>query len=181
MYPKAQKKASVCHLFLTSQSHKQTGLLPFSHIYGLIVLIHVGPYRGDGVVVMPRYDFAGMLQSIQRYKINILYLVPPMIIHMINQREACKKYDLSSVRAAFSGAAPLGKSTIAELNALFPEWAVRQGVRFFPFFIKRPHQLLFRRHKEGSHEHSHALERVFPLPLLTKILDIRSQQWLYQC
>ncbi|KAF1822264.1 amp dependent CoA ligase [Dissoconium aciculare CBS 342.82] len=103
------------------------GLLPFSHIYGLIVLIHVGPYRGDGVIVMPKYDFTGMLQAIERYKINILYLVPPMIIHMTNQKAASKKFDLSSVRAAFSGAAPLGSSTAAELKEMFPDWALRQG------------------------------------------------------
>jgi acyl-CoA synthetase (AMP-forming)/AMP-acid ligase II len=101
--------------------------LPFSHIYGLIVLIHVGPYRGDGVIVMPKYDFTGMLQAIERYKINILYLVPPMIIHMTNQKAASKKFDLSSVRAAFSGAAPLGSSTAAELKEMFPDWALRQG------------------------------------------------------
>jgi acyl-CoA synthetase (AMP-forming)/AMP-acid ligase II len=104
-----------------------SGLLPFSHIYGLVVLIHVGPYRGDGVIVMPKYDFTGMLQAIERYKIAMLYLVPPMIIHMTNQKAACAKFDLSSVRAAFSGAAPLGSSTAAELGTMFPNWALRQG------------------------------------------------------
>lgn len=103
------------------------GLLPLSHIYGLIVIAHSGPYRGDGVIVLPKYDFNWLLQSIQDYKINMLYLVPPMIIHLTKQKEECKKFDLSSVRGCFTGAAPLGKETADELSQQFPNWAVRQG------------------------------------------------------
>jgi acyl-CoA synthetase (AMP-forming)/AMP-acid ligase II len=103
------------------------GLLPMSHIYGLIVIAHVGPYRGDGVIVLPKYDFNWLLQSIQDYKIHMLYLVPPMIIHLTKARETCAKYDLSSVRGAFTGAAPLGKETADDLSKMFPKWAVRQG------------------------------------------------------
>ncbi|CAK4031016.1 acyl- ligase easD-like [Lecanosticta acicola] len=103
------------------------GLLPMSHIYGLIVISHVGPYRGDGVVVLPKYDFKWLLQAIQDHKIALLYLVPPMIIHLTKSKEVCKQYDLSSVRAAFTGAAPLGEETADELAKMFPSWSVRQG------------------------------------------------------
>ncbi|EME45194.1 hypothetical protein DOTSEDRAFT_71047 [Dothistroma septosporum NZE10] len=103
------------------------GLLPMSHIYGLIVIAHVGPYRGDGVVVLPKYDFKWLLQSIQDYKIRMLYLVPPMIIHITKAKEICRQYDLSSVRAAFTGAAPLGKETANDLAEMYPNMAVRQG------------------------------------------------------
>nr|POF25865.1 acyl-coa ligase easd [Quercus suber] len=103
------------------------GLLPFSHIYGLIVICHVGAYRGDGVVVLPKYDFKGLLQVIQDYKIAMLYLVPPMIIHITKSRQILKQYDLSSVRAIFTGAAPLGKETAADLLDLFPKWTIQQG------------------------------------------------------
>nr|POF06983.1 acyl-coa ligase easd [Quercus suber] len=103
------------------------GLLPFSHIYGLIVICHVGAYRGDGVVVLPKYDFKGLLQVIQSHKIAMLYLVPPMIIHITKSREILKQYDLSSVRAIFTGAAPLGKETAEDLLALFPKWVIQQG------------------------------------------------------
>jgi acyl-CoA synthetase (AMP-forming)/AMP-acid ligase II len=103
------------------------GLLPMSHIYGLIVISHVGPYRGDGVVVLPKYDFKWLLQAIQDYKIRMLYLVPPMIIHLTKAADICKQYDLSSVRAAFTGAAPLGKETADDLNKMFPSWSILQG------------------------------------------------------
>lgn len=103
------------------------GLLPLSHIYGLIVIAHVGPYRGDGVVVLPKYDFKLLLQTIQDYKIATLYLVPPMIIHLTNAKDIVKKYDLSSVHGCFTGAAPLGKETAEDLQGMFPAWDVRQG------------------------------------------------------
>lgn len=103
------------------------GLLPMSHIYGLIVISHVGPYRGDGVIVLPRYDFKSMLQAIQDYKISMLYLVPPMIIHFTNAQDTVKQYDTSSVTAVFTGAAPMGKETAEALQEMFPKIALKQG------------------------------------------------------
>ena len=46
-----------------------------SHIYGLVVVAHGHVYRGDGVIVLPKFEFATFLESIQRFKINSLYLV----------------------------------------------------------------------------------------------------------
>ncbi|QIW94744.1 hypothetical protein AMS68_000262 [Peltaster fructicola] len=103
------------------------GLLPMSHIYALVVICHASPYRGDGVVVLPKYDFKLLLQSIQDFKISMLYVVPPMIIHITKSRDICKQYDLSSVKGLFTGAAPLGPETAAELQSQYPAWAVRQG------------------------------------------------------
>lgn len=46
-----------------------------SHIYGLVVICHASVYRGDGVIVLPKFDFTTTLQAIQDHKINSLYLV----------------------------------------------------------------------------------------------------------
>lgn len=51
------------------------GLLPMSHIYGLVVICHSSCYRGDGVIVLPKFEFTQTLESIQRFKIHSLYLV----------------------------------------------------------------------------------------------------------
>lgn len=111
----------------THYTENALGLLPLSHIYGLIVIAHSSTYRGDGVIVLPKYDFKWLLTSIQDYKISMLFLVPPMIIHLTKQKEECKKFDLSSVRGCFTGAAPLGKETADELSKQFPKWHIRQG------------------------------------------------------
>jgi ribosome assembly protein SQT1 len=51
------------------------GLLPFSHIYGLVFVCHASVYQGDGVIVLPKFEFRSTLQAIQDYKISTLFLV----------------------------------------------------------------------------------------------------------
>ncbi len=53
----------------------QLGLLPFSHIYGLVVVAQVGTYRGDGVIVLPKFELKTLLETIQRFKINFMHIV----------------------------------------------------------------------------------------------------------
>ncbi|ORY17230.1 hypothetical protein BCR34DRAFT_671304 [Clohesyomyces aquaticus] len=103
------------------------GLLPMSHIYGLVVICHASVYRGDGVIVLPKFEFASTLESIQRFKIGSLFLVPPIIILMTKNKPLLDKYDLSSVWSIFTGAAPLGKETAEDLQKLYPSWSIRQG------------------------------------------------------
>lgn len=51
------------------------GLLPLSHIYGLIVIAQASTYRGDGVIILPKFELQSYLNAIQNYKISTLYLV----------------------------------------------------------------------------------------------------------
>jgi acyl-CoA synthetase (AMP-forming)/AMP-acid ligase II len=103
------------------------GALPFSHIYGLTIISHCGMYRGDEIIVLHRFDLKKVLELVQNYKINQLYIVPPILIQLIRNAELCKSYDLNSVRFAMSGAAPLGKETITQIAQLFPRWKLGQG------------------------------------------------------
>lgn len=103
------------------------GLLPFSHIYGLVVISLATTHRGDEIIVLPKFEMASYLTAIQRFKINTLYLVPPIIIAMINNPQVCGKFDLSSVVTIFTGAAPLGKETAEDIQKQYPKWIVRQG------------------------------------------------------
>ncbi|KAJ5689000.1 Acyl-CoA ligase inpC [Penicillium macrosclerotiorum] len=102
-------------------------LLPQSHIYSLVVICHAGPYRGDQAVVLPKFELKSYLASIQNFKITGLYLVPPIIINMLRSQEVCSKYDLSSVKILFTGAAPLGMETATEFLKIYPNVLIRQG------------------------------------------------------
>lgn len=102
-------------------------LLPMSHIYSLVVMCHTGPYRGDACIVLPKFEMATYLNAIQNYKIGSLYVVPPIIILMAKNKAVLEKYDLSSVKIVFTGAAPLGKETAEELGEQYPTWLIRQG------------------------------------------------------
>lgn len=116
----ARKKAGV-------ETQVAMGLLPFSHIYGLVVVAHAATWRGDEVIVLPKFEFTDFLQAIERFKINYIPVVPPIVVRMLSGRDTLKKYDLSSIRLVFTGAAPLGKETSEELLKLYPKWKVGQG------------------------------------------------------
>lgn len=46
---------------------------------------------------------------------------------MLSTQDVCSKYDLSSVKSLFTGAAPLGMETAADFLKLYPKVLVRQG------------------------------------------------------
>lgn len=51
------------------------GLLPLSHIYGLVVIAQASTQRGDGVIILPKFELQSYLSAIQTHKITTLYLV----------------------------------------------------------------------------------------------------------
>jgi acyl-CoA synthetase (AMP-forming)/AMP-acid ligase II len=57
------------------KTQTELGLLPMSHIYALVVICHTGVWRGDEVVVLPKFDLKTFLAAIQDYKIENLLVV----------------------------------------------------------------------------------------------------------
>ncbi|KAM7209621.1 hypothetical protein V8F20_000024 [Naviculisporaceae sp. PSN 640] len=109
------------------ETERMVGLLPLSHIYGLVVLGHTAVWRGDQIVVLPRFEFTEFLTAIEKYKLTTLHVVPPIIVRILSGKDICKKYDLSSVRMIYTGAAPTGKQTVEELLRIYPTWNLCQG------------------------------------------------------
>ncbi|KAL3476937.1 hypothetical protein BJX99DRAFT_227197 [Aspergillus californicus] len=103
------------------------GLLPQSHIYGLVVMCHAAPFRGDQVIVLPKFELGSYLAAIQQYRISVLCVVPPIIITMLRNPQICNQYDLSSALCVYTGAAPLGKETALDFQKVYPKVAVRQA------------------------------------------------------
>jgi acyl-CoA synthetase (AMP-forming)/AMP-acid ligase II len=91
-------------------------VLPFFHIYGMVVIMKLGLAGGATIVSMPRFDMQDFLTAIQKYKLTVLPLVPPIILGMV-KHPALSQFDLSSVRLVFSGAAPLGEDLVRQLSA----------------------------------------------------------------
>ncbi|MBI5879204.1 MAG: AMP-binding protein [Chloroflexi bacterium] len=85
------------------------GVLPFYHIYGMVVLMNFPMYKGGECVTLPRFDLEQFLQTIEKYKITHLYLVPPIILALA-KHPLVDKYNLKSVKLINSGAAPLDES-----------------------------------------------------------------------
>jgi acyl-CoA synthetase (AMP-forming)/AMP-acid ligase II len=73
----------------------------------MVVIMNLALYVGATVITMPRFDLEGCLQILERHRVTFAYVVPPIVLALAKS-PLVEKYDLSSVRALFSGAAPLG-------------------------------------------------------------------------
>ena len=90
-------------------------VLPFFHIYGMVVIMMLGLAGGGTIVVMPRFDLQEFLGAVQKYRATVLPLVPPIVLGLV-KHPAVAQFDLSSVRLVFSGAAPLGEEIARALS-----------------------------------------------------------------
>ncbi|MEW6200330.1 MAG: AMP-binding protein, partial [bacterium] len=93
-------------------------VLPLAHAYGLTVLLGGFALGGKGVI-MRWFDTEKVLETIQKYRVEIMAGVPTMYIYMLNHR-GVEKYDLSSMRIWLSAAAPLPIETYRAFEARFP-------------------------------------------------------------
>ena len=82
-------------------------VLPFFHIYGMVVIMGCGLKAGATVVTLPRFDLETFLDTIQRHRVTRAYVVPPIALALA-KHPVVDAYDLSSLRYLVSGAAPLG-------------------------------------------------------------------------
>ncbi|HUJ76062.1 MAG TPA: AMP-binding protein, partial [bacterium] len=88
-------------------------VLPFFHIYGMVVILMLALAQGSTLITMPRFDMEDFLATVQKYKITIAPLVPPIVLGLA-KHPAVDKYNLSSLRLIFCGAAPLGEAMAQE-------------------------------------------------------------------
>ncbi|KAL2373020.1 4-coumarate-CoA ligase [Blastomyces gilchristii SLH14081] len=102
--------------------------LPMYHAMAQNIFIASSLSRGIPVYIMARFDFVQMLEAVQKLRITSLTVVPPIAVALA-KHPLVKKYDLSSVLAVSSGAAPLSREISEEVEALFPagKLYVRQG------------------------------------------------------
>ncbi len=63
--------------------------------------------------------------------------MPPIVIRLLRTQETCSKYDLSSVRFVYTGAAPTGQETIDDLRKIYPKWHIGQGYGEQASFLPR--------------------------------------------
>src|SRR4026207_1923063 len=91
-------------------------VLPFFHIYGMVVIMMLGLSGGGTILVMPRFDMMEFLSFVQKYRVTVLPLVPPIVLGLV-KHPAVAQFDLSSVRLVFSGAAPPAAATAPRLRA----------------------------------------------------------------
>ncbi|MEX1100921.1 MAG: long-chain fatty acid--CoA ligase [Actinomycetota bacterium] len=80
-------------------------ILPFFHSFGMLAM-NVGVISAMKLIMVPRFELHMVLKEIAKEKPTYLPGVPRLYIQ-INEAEESRKYDLRSVTACVSGAAPL--------------------------------------------------------------------------
>lgn len=101
-------------------------VLPFFHIYGLVVNLHFLLFCGMSIVVIPKFVLSSFLESIVRYRITHLCIVPPQVV-LLCKDPSVKKYDFSHVKFCISGAAPLSGEFMQQLQKVIPNASIGQG------------------------------------------------------
>jgi acyl-CoA synthetase (AMP-forming)/AMP-acid ligase II len=93
-------------------------VLPMFHIYGMNVIMNLALAQGSTVVTMPRFEVEGYLRTVERYRVTRLHLAPPMVLQLASYAHV-ERFDLTSVRWAVSGAAPLDGELAARFEKRF--------------------------------------------------------------
>lgn len=101
------------------------GVLPFFHIYGMVVIMGGALVQGATIVSLPRFELEQFLTVMQTRRITYANLVPPIVLALA-KHPLVANYDLSSLRMILSGAAPLG-AELADACAARLGCMVRQG------------------------------------------------------
>ncbi|EEF49284.1 AMP dependent CoA ligase, putative [Ricinus communis] len=101
-------------------------VLPMFHIYALNSIMLCGLRVGAAILIMPKFDINLLLQLIEKHKVTVAPIVPPIVLAIAKSPET-DKYDLSSIRMLKSGAAPLGKELEDTVRAKFPTAILGQG------------------------------------------------------
>lgn len=113
---------------ITPKDHnKIVAALPFYHITGIVHELHLPIAINAHTYVLPTYTLDSLLETVCRYQIKELLIVPPILIRLVRDPATVDKYDLSHVRRFSSGAAPLPREILDLLEKKFPNTGFKQG------------------------------------------------------
>lgn len=91
-------------------------VLPLFHIYALNVILGLTARAGATAVLQERFDPAASLDAVEKHRVTILFGAPPMFIAWLST-PGVEDRDLSSVRLAVSGAAPLAAKVFEDFRS----------------------------------------------------------------
>ena len=93
------------------------GALPYFHVFGMSTAMNFAVHVGWAQVLVPRPQPEPLLEAIRKFRPTFVALVPTMYIGMLNHPDL-KKTDMSCIKGAFSGSAPLPVEVIHEFERI---------------------------------------------------------------
>jgi long-chain acyl-CoA synthetase len=100
---------------LKKGEERMLGALPYFHVFGLSTSMNFSVYMGWSQILVPKPQPEPLLETISKFKPTFAPLVPTMYIGMLSHPNI-KKTDMSCIKGAFSGSAPLPVEVIAEFE-----------------------------------------------------------------
>ncbi|MEW6308741.1 MAG: long-chain fatty acid--CoA ligase [Bacillota bacterium] len=91
--------------------------LPFFHVYGMTTCMNFAVMNAGTMILLPRFIVKDVLKTIQKTKPTLFPGAPTMYVALNNYPEV-QKYDLKSIKACISGAAPLMVETYEQFEKL---------------------------------------------------------------
>ncbi|VDC00331.1 unnamed protein product [Peniophora sp. CBMAI 1063] len=106
------------------------GVLPFFHVYGLVMLVLNPLLLGAAVAVVPQFVPDVFFRALEEYRITRAMIVPPIALAFVHH-PAAAKHDLRTLKTIVSGAAPLSGELISildkRLKSLGTDVTITQG------------------------------------------------------
>ncbi|MBU2515168.1 long-chain fatty acid--CoA ligase [bacterium] len=94
-----------------TQSRSAICIIPFFHVFGMTVCMHLSIFRSYQMVLFPRFDWSSIIEilnSIKQYRPISFPAVPALWAALVSSSET-DKYDLSSIEIASGGGSSLSE------------------------------------------------------------------------
>jgi long-chain acyl-CoA synthetase len=91
------------------------GVAPLFHITGIVAHQAIAFHLGIPIVMFARFDVQETLRLIEKYRVTFAVASITVYIAMLNHPQL-KRFDVSSVKKAYSGGAPVSPSTVKRLT-----------------------------------------------------------------
>ncbi len=98
-------------------AERMLGALPYFHVFGMSTCMNNSVNMGWAQILVPKPQPEPLLEAIHKFKPTFAPLVPTMYIGMLSHPNI-KKTDMSSIKGAFSGSAPLPVEVISEFEKI---------------------------------------------------------------
>ncbi|KAG1677299.1 Luciferin 4-monooxygenase [Nymphon striatum] len=124
----ANKKAKRTHpdVLKLGKDDVCMGVLPFYHIFGLVLIALHSVICGSTVVTVSHFEPHVFLKAIEEYKVTLLPLVPYLTV-FLTQSPLVAEYELDSLGTIISGASALSDEQSEALISRLPNINLRQG------------------------------------------------------
>ena len=95
--------------------------LPLFHIFGMTVLMNAGIYKGNSMILLPRFEAEAAFRLMQKHRVSTFAGVPTMYWALLNYTDPKFDYDLisSTLKTCLSGGASLPVKVLEDFEKRF--------------------------------------------------------------